>query len=53
MEKADIVLIAQLLHTMNEVADKLDEAFKKKNFEGVRQAKKELMRLQGKVRETL
>ncbi|MGV8142616.1 MAG: hypothetical protein ACP5NS_03195 [Candidatus Pacearchaeota archaeon] len=53
MEKEDIVLLAQLLHAMREIADKLDESFEKKDFEGVKQAKRELNRLQNKVKELL
>lgn len=53
MEKGDIVLLAQLMHTMSELVDKLDEAYKKKDFEGVRQAKREILRLQGKAKEIL
>ncbi len=53
MEKEDIVLLAQVLHAMREIADKLESYFEKKDFEGVKQAKRELNRLQGKVREIL
>ncbi len=53
MEKEDIVLLAQLLHAMREITDKLENYFEKKDFEGVKQAKRELNRLQGKVRDLL
>ena len=49
MEKEDIVLLAQMLHTMRELTDKLDEYFQKKDFEGVARTKRELVRLQKKV----
>ena len=53
MEKEDIVLLAQLLHAMREITDKLEQAFAKKDFVGVSQAKRELSRLQTKVRNLL
>ena len=51
MEKEDIVLLAQLLHAMRELTDKLEEAFNKKDFEGVARTKRELARMQKKVAE--
>lgn len=53
MEKEDIVLLAQLIHAMRELADKLDEAFNKKDFEGVTRTKRELTRLQKRVTEII
>ena len=53
MEKEDIVLLAQLLHAMREITDKLESYFENKDFEGVKQAKRELNRLQSKVRDLL
>ncbi len=53
MEKGDIVLLAQLLHAMREITDRLEDSFEKKDFEGVRQAKRELNRLQNKVKDLL
>ena len=53
MEKEDIVLLAQMLHAMRDIADKLEDYFEKKDFEGVKQAKRELSRLQSKVGEVI
>ncbi len=53
MEKEDVVLLAQVIHTMRELTDKLEEAFNKKDFEGVARTKRELARLQKKVTETI
>ena len=53
MKKEDIVLLAQLLHTMRELTDKLEEAFNKKDFEGVTRTKRELTRLQKRVMEII
>ncbi len=53
MEKEDIVLLAQLMHAMREIAERLEDSFEKKDFEGVRQAKRELGRLQNKIGELL
>ena len=35
MNKENIVLLAQLLHAMQEITDKLEEKYNKKDFEGV------------------
>ena len=51
MENEDIMLLAQLLHAMRELADKLEKAFNDKDFENVTSIKRELYRLQNKVRE--
>ena len=53
MEKEDIVMLAQLLHAMREITDKLQEAMDNKDFAMVTQAKRELTRLQTKVRDLL
>ena len=46
MKKEDVVMLAQLLHAMRELSDKVEENFQKKDFEGLERAKRELMRLQ-------
>ena len=46
------MLLAQLIHTMRQLTDKLEEAFNKQDFEGVARTKRELARLQKKVMET-
>jgi len=53
MEKEDVVMLAQLIHAMRELTDKLDEYFQKKDFEGVARTKRELTRLQKKVAEAV
>ncbi len=53
MKKEDIVLLAQLIHAMRDIADKLDGYLEKKDLEMVRRAKNEIMKLQGKIKEIL
>jgi len=53
MEREDILLLAQLLHAMREISDKLEQYFADGDFAGVVQAKRELVRLQRKVGELL
>ncbi len=53
MKKEDVVMLAQLLHTMRELSDKLDEHFQKKDFEGLARAKREMMRLQKRIAEII
>ncbi len=53
MEKEDIVLLAQLMHAMKDIADKLEEYLKKEDIEMVRRAKNEIMKIQSKIKEIL
>lgn len=53
MKKEEVVMLAQILHAMRELSDKLDENFQKKDFEGIERTKRELMRLQKKVAEII
>ena len=45
------MLLAQIIHTMRELTDKLEEHFQKGNFEGVARTKREILRLQKKITE--
>ena len=49
MEKEDVVLLVQLLHTMQDLVTKLDEYYKKEDAEKLAQTKKEIMDLQQKI----
>ena len=49
MKKEEIGLIAQLLVGMKDSAEKLEEAYKKKDFEMLRSAKKEILQFQTEV----
>lgn len=51
MEKEDILMLAQLLHTMKGLADKLEEDFNTKNAESLRKTKLEMLRIQKKIKE--
>lgn len=49
MKKEDIAVITQLLTTMKEVSEKLENALLQKDFATVSRVKKELMDLQKQV----
>ena len=49
MEREDVTLLAQLLHTMKEVVNKMEKYEKKGDYEMINSAKKELLDLQRKV----
>lgn len=49
MKKEDIAIIAQLLATMKDVALELESAEKRKDFDSVNKAKKEILDLQKQV----
>jgi len=53
MKKEDVVLLAQLIQTIKEATDKLEEYQKKKNVERFNAAKKEILELQKRVNELL
>ncbi len=53
MKKEDIVMLAQLIHAMSDITEKLDGYLKKKDLEMVRRAKNEIMKIQGKIKEIL
>ena len=53
MEKEDIVLLNHLLSNMRKLIDRLDEAYKKQDFEAFSKIKRELSTLQQKVSEIL
>ena len=53
MKKEDVLLLAQLLHVMKDVAEKIEQFYKEKNFGKLDSAKKEMLSLQGRVNEVL
>ena len=53
MKKEDVMLLAQLLHAMKEVADKISHYHKKKDVKNLLAAKRELLNLQRRVNEIL
>jgi hypothetical protein len=53
MEKGDLMLLAQLLHAMKELAKKIEEYYNEKNSVRLESAKREMMALQKKVGELL
>lgn len=53
MEKEDVLLLAQLFHTMKELIPKLERAHKKKDAEKLNALKREMMGLQRRINELL
>lgn len=53
MNQEDIALVGQLLISMKEAVEKLEEAHKSKNIEEFRAAKKEILRFQKKLEQIL
>ena len=51
MKKENIALLAQLLTSMNEAVDKLEEARKANDMEKLSSMKKEVLRFQKKIKE--
>ena len=51
MEKEDILMLAQLLHTMKDLVVKLERDFNKKDADDLRKTKIEILKLQKKIRE--
>jgi len=52
-EKEDIMLLAQLLHTMKELAEHIDKYYSKKDGEKLEAAKREFLNLQKRVDELI
>ena len=53
MEKGDLMLLAQLLHTMKELAEKMERYYNDKNSVRLEAAKREMLALQKKVGELI
>lgn len=49
MKREDIAIVAQLLTSMRDAVDKLNEAQRKKSLERAQAAKKEIMRFQSQL----
>lgn len=49
MQKEDVVLLAQLVHAMKDVAREMEKAYEKKDSERLEKAKAELLKLQKEV----
>jgi hypothetical protein len=53
MNKEDVMLVAQLLHTMQDVLSKLEIYYKKKDIPKFNSAKEELLILQKRINERI
>ncbi len=53
MEKEDIMVIAQLLTSIKDAIDRLDEAQRNKDVEKLNAAKKEILQFQKQISELL
>ena len=53
MNKEDVTLLIQLLHTMKEIILKMEEYYKKKDIEKFNSTKKEVLELQQRVAELI
>jgi len=53
MEKGDLMLLAQLLHTMKELVEKIEKYYEEGNSVRLESAKREMMKLQKKIGELL
>jgi len=53
MNKQEVVLLLQLLHSMKDVGDRIEKSYEMNNFEELESAKKEMTSLQKKIDETL
>lgn len=49
MERDDVTLLAQLVHSMEDSVNAMEKALKKGDFEGLEKAKKEVLDLQSKI----
>ncbi len=49
MEKGDIVFLNQLISSLENAEAKLEEAYKKKDYENFNQSKKIMMRVQEEI----
>ena len=53
LKKEDIILVAQLLQTQKELANRLDVEFDKQDAEKVEKIKKEMLKIQKRISEIL
>ena len=53
MRKEDILLLAQLLHNMKKLAERLENDFNNKDLESLRKTKLEILKIQKKIKESL
>ena len=53
LKKEDIILVAQILNTQKELAEKLDEALKKKDTEKAERIKRDILKIQKRITELL
>jgi|TARA_Y100000310_G_C20531048_1_gene738462 hypothetical protein len=53
MKKEDVMLLAQLLHTMKELAEKMERYYENKDIVRLDAAKKEMLELQKRVSELI
>lgn len=53
MNKEDLFLIAQLLQTMKDLAEKLEKDYSEKNVESIEKTKLEILKVQKRIGELL
>lgn len=53
MKKEDMAFLGQLLTSMKDAVDKLEKSYESGDVEGLSSAKKEIVRLQKRIREAI
>ena len=53
MKKGDVMLLAQILHTMQDLTTKIEQAYENKNVVILEKAKKEMLKFQKQVKDLL
>ena len=53
MEKGDILLLAQLMHNLKKLAERLESDFNSKDLESLRKTKLEILKTQKRIKESL
>lgn len=53
MKREDVVLMVQILQAMKELTEKLEKNYKDKDVSGMNKTKKEIIQIQGRLKEIL
>ena len=53
MKKEEVESLTQLIETLKQASSKLDDSFKKKDMREFKESKKEILKLQEKIKEVL
>lgn len=53
MDKKEVVVLAQLLHALSDIADRMEKSFKMKNAEELAGLKREAVSIQGQIAKIL